>query len=180
MIQWIIFITSWLIGWRIIFTLTRSQQCTTQIHTMMCGSCSNENAFKLMHFKHMNKLRCEIFLWYQHLILRRKMAVGIESEFWIDLHTFYVIMNTSNRAKLDIWNTNKIFTGMARNFHRRRWTPAWWEILLSSGTFETKWSKNLLWIPSIHYFWTNKNIADKRHSWNSTAFSSLLPWRLPW
>merc|ERR1719320_253713 len=28
-----------------------------QIHTMMCGSCSNENAFKLMHFKHMNKLR---------------------------------------------------------------------------------------------------------------------------
>jgi len=28
-----------------------------QIHTMMCGSCSNENAFKLMHFKYMNKLR---------------------------------------------------------------------------------------------------------------------------
>ena len=33
-----------------------SQQCTTQIHTMMCGSCSNENAFKLMHFKHMDKV----------------------------------------------------------------------------------------------------------------------------
>ena len=60
MIQWIIFITSWPIGWRLIFTLTRFQQCATQIHTMMCGSCSNENAFKLMHFKHMNKLRCEI------------------------------------------------------------------------------------------------------------------------
>ena len=30
----------------------------SQIHTMMCGSCSNENAFKLMHFKYMNKLRC--------------------------------------------------------------------------------------------------------------------------
>jgi hypothetical protein len=24
---------------------------------MMCGSCSNENAFKLMHFKHMEKER---------------------------------------------------------------------------------------------------------------------------
>ena len=24
---------------------------------MMCGSCSNENAFKLMHFKHMDKVR---------------------------------------------------------------------------------------------------------------------------
>ena len=24
---------------------------------MACGSCSNENAFKLMHFKYMNKLR---------------------------------------------------------------------------------------------------------------------------
>ena len=23
----------------------------------MCGSCSNENAFKLMHFKHMEKER---------------------------------------------------------------------------------------------------------------------------
>jgi len=28
-----------------------------QVTTMMCGSCSNENAFKLMHFKYMNKLR---------------------------------------------------------------------------------------------------------------------------
>jgi len=28
-----------------------------QITTMMCGSCSNENAFKLMHFKYMDKLR---------------------------------------------------------------------------------------------------------------------------
>jgi len=28
-----------------------------QITTMMCGSCSNENAFKLMHFKHMEKER---------------------------------------------------------------------------------------------------------------------------
>jgi len=28
-----------------------------QITTMMCGSCSNENAFKLMHFKYMEKLR---------------------------------------------------------------------------------------------------------------------------
>jgi len=28
-----------------------------QITTMMCGSCSNENAFKLMHFKHMEKMR---------------------------------------------------------------------------------------------------------------------------
>jgi len=28
-----------------------------QVTTMMCGSCSNENAFKLMHFKHMNKIR---------------------------------------------------------------------------------------------------------------------------
>jgi len=28
-----------------------------QINTMMCGSCSNENAFKLMHFKYMDKLR---------------------------------------------------------------------------------------------------------------------------
>ena len=24
---------------------------------MMCGSCSNENAFKLMHFKYMDKVR---------------------------------------------------------------------------------------------------------------------------
>ena len=24
---------------------------------MMCGSCSNENAFKLMHFKHMERER---------------------------------------------------------------------------------------------------------------------------
>jgi len=28
-----------------------------QVTTMMCGSCSNENAFKLMHFKYMNKMR---------------------------------------------------------------------------------------------------------------------------
>lgn len=28
-----------------------------QITTMMCGSCSNENAFKLMHFKAMEKIR---------------------------------------------------------------------------------------------------------------------------
>lgn len=28
-----------------------------QVTTMMCGSCSNENAFKLMHFKYMNKVR---------------------------------------------------------------------------------------------------------------------------
>lgn len=28
-----------------------------QVTTMMCGSCSNENAFKLMHFKHMEKER---------------------------------------------------------------------------------------------------------------------------
>ena len=28
-----------------------------QVTTMMCGSCSNENAFKLMHFKYMEKLR---------------------------------------------------------------------------------------------------------------------------
>lgn len=28
-----------------------------QINTMMCGSCSNENAFKLMHFKYMDKQR---------------------------------------------------------------------------------------------------------------------------
>jgi len=28
-----------------------------QVTTMMCGSCSNENAFKLMHFKYMNKIR---------------------------------------------------------------------------------------------------------------------------
>eukprot|EP00096_Caligus_rogercresseyi_P014073 TRINITY_DN660_c0_g1_i1.p1 TRINITY_DN660_c0_g1~~TRINITY_DN660_c0_g1_i1.p1 ORF type:complete len:488 (+),score=140.05 TRINITY_DN660_c0_g1_i1:140-1603(+) len=28
-----------------------------QVTTMMCGSCSNENAFKLMFFKHMNKIR---------------------------------------------------------------------------------------------------------------------------
>jgi len=28
-----------------------------QVHTMMCGSCSNENAFKMMHFKYMDKLR---------------------------------------------------------------------------------------------------------------------------
>ena len=27
-----------------------------QVTTMMCGSCSNENAFKLMHFKHMDKV----------------------------------------------------------------------------------------------------------------------------
>ena len=24
---------------------------------MMCGSCSNENSFKLMYFRHMDKLR---------------------------------------------------------------------------------------------------------------------------
>ena len=29
----------------------------TQVTTMMCGSCSNENAFKLMHFKHMERER---------------------------------------------------------------------------------------------------------------------------
>jgi 4-aminobutyrate aminotransferase/(S)-3-amino-2-methylpropionate transaminase len=28
-----------------------------KVTTMMCGSCSNENAFKLMHFKHMEKER---------------------------------------------------------------------------------------------------------------------------
>ena len=28
-----------------------------QITTMMCGSCSNENSFKLMYFKHMEKMR---------------------------------------------------------------------------------------------------------------------------
>lgn len=28
-----------------------------QVVTMMCGSCSNENAFKLMHFKYMDKMR---------------------------------------------------------------------------------------------------------------------------
>jgi len=28
-----------------------------QVTTMMCGSCSNENAFKLMHFKYMDKVR---------------------------------------------------------------------------------------------------------------------------
>jgi len=28
-----------------------------QVTTMMCGSCSNENAFKLMHFKYMDKIR---------------------------------------------------------------------------------------------------------------------------
>ena len=28
-----------------------------QITTMMCGSCSNENSFKLMYFKHMEKTR---------------------------------------------------------------------------------------------------------------------------
>jgi len=28
-----------------------------QVTTMMCGSCSNENAFKLMHFKYMDKQR---------------------------------------------------------------------------------------------------------------------------
>ena len=28
-----------------------------QVTTMMCGSCSNENAFKLMFFKYMDKVR---------------------------------------------------------------------------------------------------------------------------
>jgi 4-aminobutyrate aminotransferase/(S)-3-amino-2-methylpropionate transaminase len=28
-----------------------------QITTMMCGSCSNENAFKMMHFAYMDKIR---------------------------------------------------------------------------------------------------------------------------
>ena len=29
----------------------------TQVTTMMCGSCSNENAFKMMYFKYMEKQR---------------------------------------------------------------------------------------------------------------------------
>jgi hypothetical protein len=29
----------------------------SQVTTMMCGSCSNENAFKLMHFKYMEQER---------------------------------------------------------------------------------------------------------------------------
>ena len=27
------------------------------VTTMMCGSCSNENAFKLLYFRYMDKLR---------------------------------------------------------------------------------------------------------------------------
>ena len=28
------------------------------VTTMMCGSCSNENSFKMMYFKYMEKMHC--------------------------------------------------------------------------------------------------------------------------
>lgn len=37
--------------------LSAAPQGLNQVTTMMCGSCSNENAFKLMHFKHMENER---------------------------------------------------------------------------------------------------------------------------
>ena len=126
-----------------------------QIHTMMCGSCSNENAFKLMHFKYMNKLR---FSW------------------WWWGFTFRCGDANYNRMCLNVLALElslKAEVQGRKGFHARGNGLLYGQyILMLSNIINTIISTSvaiMIW-----------SISDEWRPRNPTALNSFLPWRLPW